>query len=231
MTDEGVSTPTSHIVRRVLLASAGNFLEWYDFAVFGMFATEIGAAFFPDHDPRTALLHTFTLFAAAFIVRPIGGVVFGHIGDRYGRERALLLTILMMAGPTLAIGLLPTYATLGAASTVLLALCRLVQGLAAGGELPGALVYAVETAGPQHHGFFGALVQATGAGSLLASLVRAVLHALLGDDGLKAWGWRIPFLLGGLIALLTCCLRRSMTATPAWQAAQSERSPAGTVVC
>eukprot|EP00966_Prymnesium_polylepis_P308989 7139962-Prymnesium_polylepis.1 len=180
------------IVRQVLLASAGNFLEWYDFACFGMFAQELGWAFFPSSNATTALLSAFALFAGAFVVRPIGGVLFGHIGDRHGREQALQLSIVVMTGCTLTIGLLPTFETLGVTSTVLLVLCRLVQGLAAGGELPSALVYAVESAGPRHMGFFGALVQATGSGSLLASVVRAVLHATIGDDGIASWAGVCP---------------------------------------
>lgn len=214
---------------RVLLASAGNFLEWYDFAAFGIFAPEIGAAFFPSSSADTALLRSFSVFAGAFLARPLGGVLFGHIGDRFGRERALMLTILMMAISTVTIGLLPTYSTAGFSSTFLLVLCRLLQGLAAGGELPGALVYAVESASPRHVGFFGALVQATGAGSLLASLVRSVLHLALGEEGIMQWGWRVPFLLGGVLASLTSCLRQSMKATPAfmlWQ--QEQRGRGGT---
>lgn len=225
-----MATPASSlIVRRVLVASAGNLLEWYDFAVFGIFAEEIGEAFFPKSNPHTAMLESFTVLAIAFLVRPIGGVLFGHIGDRYGRERALLLTIILMASATLIIGILPTYDSFGVACTILLVLCRLMQGLAAGGELPGALVYAIESASPRHVGFFGALVQATASGSLLASVVRSVLHATLGDKGIARWGWRVPFLLGSLIATATGFLRRNMRSTPAFTSYQRKAASASAV--
>ncbi|EOD14193.1 hypothetical protein EMIHUDRAFT_246404 [Emiliania huxleyi CCMP1516] len=205
--------PTTTVVR-VLVAAAGNFLEWYDFAVYGIFASDIGNAFFPPEDsPTTALIKTYSIFAGAFFIRPLGGIFFGHIGDTLGREVALLFTIMLMATPTLVIGLLPTYTEIGIASPLLLALMRMLQGLAAGGELPGALVYAVESAGPRHRAMMGALCQATGVGSLLASLVAAILHWILGDTAVREWGWRVPFVLGAGIAVVACFLRRNFKPT------------------
>ena len=217
--------PDKALYLQVLIAAAGNFLEWYDFAVYGIFASEISTAFFPSNGNTTAnLLKTFGIFAGAFLVRPLGGILFGHVGDIYGREVALLLTIMLMATPTLAIGLLPTYDDIGVAAPCLLALMRLLQGMAAGGELPGALIYAVESAGPRHRGLLGALCQATGVGSLLASAVAALLHAILGDAAVRRWGWRIPFFLGAALALLTCVARRNFKPTPAFLEAKAKRA-------
>ena len=214
----------SKLVKQVLIAAAGNFLEWYDFAVFGIFSSEISSAFFPPSDTATTrLIKTFGIFAGGFVVRPLGGILFGHVGDTYGREVALMLTILLMAAPTLVIGLLPTFEAIGYAAPIMLALMRLLQGLAAGGELPGALVYAVESAGPRHRARLGALCQATGVGSLLASAVAALLHAILGDQVVRDWGWRIPFIVGCGIALLACFLRRNFRPTAAFLAARAKR--------
>ena len=210
----GSSSLDPALFRQVLVAAAGNFLEWYDFAVYGIFASDIGNAFFPPEDsPTTALIKTYSIFAGAFFIRPLGGIFFGHIGDTLGREVALLFTIMLMATPTLVIGLLPTYTEIGIASPLLLALMRMLQGLAAGGELPGALVYAVESAGPRHRAMMGALCQATGVGSLLASLVAAILHWILGDAAVREWGWRVPFVLGAGIAVVACFLRRNFKPT------------------
>ena len=165
------------LVKTVLLAAAGNLLEWYDFACFGIFAPYIALQFFPqppEHNatcqviangekpPNQPQIYAYALFAGGFIVRPIGGALFGIIGDRKGRAFSLMLTILMMAAPTLGIALLPGYRVIGKAAPVALTGLRLIQGLAVGGELPGALVYAVESAPPTRIGTFGALVQATG---------------------------------------------------------------------
>ena len=163
--------PSAAIVRKTLIAASGNLLEWYDFATFGIFARELGEHFFPPADSSTASIRAFSVFAGAFFVRPLGGVLFGEIGDRRGREVALLLTILMMAAPTLVIGLLPSYCQIGVAAPLLLMAMRLVQGLAAGGELPGALVFAVESAGTSYRATLGALVQVTCLGPLLESAI------------------------------------------------------------
>ena len=205
------------LVRTVLIAAAGNLLEWYDFAIYGIFAAEVGTAFFPPTDDRQiTLIRSFSVFGGAFVVRPLGGILFGHIGDTRGREVALLFTILLMALPTLIIGLLPTYETIGVAAPILLTAMRLLQGIAAGGELPGALVYAVESAGPQHRAQMGALCQASGVGSLLASFIAAILHLCMSDEAVTEWGWRIPFCFGSLLALLACIARRNFRPTHAF---------------
>ena len=204
-------------MRTVLIAAAGNLLEWYDFAVYGIFASEIGQAFFPPSSDRNVpLIRAFSVFAGAFVVRPLGGLLFGRIGDTLGREVALLFTILLMALPTLVIGLLPTYADIGLAAPLLLTAMRLLQGIAGGGELPGALVYAIESSDAHHRGQMGALCQATGIGSMLASFVAAMIHLALPDAAVRAWGWRIPFCLGAVLAVLACCARRNFRPTQAF---------------
>lgn len=183
----------------------------YDFSLFGIFADEIGLAFFPTGgNAFLSRIQAFSVFAGAFVMRPVGGVFFGWIGDTCGRVTSLRLTILMMACPTVCIGLLPTHDDIGIAAPLLLSLLRAMQGLAAGGELPTALVYALEAAPRHHHGLVGGLVQATGVGSLLASAVAALMHALLTDEQMEAWGWRLPFLSGLILLLVGFVLRRGL---------------------
>jgi len=210
---------TLRLILTVLLAAAGNLLEWYDFAVFGIFAQEIGQCFFVGGDAATACagahggdagaasIYSYILFAGGFLVRPVGGVLFGWVADHKGRAASLMLSIVGMAAPTLAISVLPCRDQIGLAAPVLLTLFRLMQGVAAGGELPGALVYAVERAPPHFKATFGALVQSTGVGSVLANGVAALLQATLGPTLLCEWAWRIPFVAGGCTAALVCVVR------------------------
>lgn len=222
-----IRTPFSKkdVLKTVLVLGSGNFLEWYDFATFGIFAAEIGKHFFPPSDPQTQLIQSWSVFAGAFLVRPLGGVLFGHVGDVHGREKALLFTILVMATPTLGIGLLPGYDSIGIAAPVVLIILRLLQGLAAGGELPGALIFAVESAPAKQRGLFGSLVQASSAGSLLSSAVAATLYYTLGAEAVDSWAWRVPFVLGAGIAIYVFCLRRSFMPTPIWLEAQPPPPP------
>ncbi|VAW28653.1 L-Proline/Glycine betaine transporter ProP, partial [hydrothermal vent metagenome] len=142
--------------RRSLIAGfSGNILEWYDFTVYGFFATIIGAQFFPEEDKIVQLISAFGVFAAGYLMRPIGGIIFGHIGDRQGRKKALLISILMMAIPTTLIGFLPTYASIGWYSALLLIILRLLQGLSVGGEFTGSISFLVEKAPKGKRGFFG----------------------------------------------------------------------------
>jgi MFS family permease len=208
-----IRTPFSKkdVMKTVLVLGSGNFLEWYDF--------------FPPSDPQTQLIQSWSVFAGAFLVRPLGGVLFGHVGDVHGREKALLFTILVMATPTLGIGLLPGYDSIGIAAPVVLIILRLLQGLAAGGELPGALIFAVESAPAKQRGLFGSLVQASSAGSLLSSAVAATLYYTLGAEAVNSWAWRVPFVLGAGIAIYVFCLRRSFMPTPIWLEAQPPPPP------
>jgi MHS family proline/betaine transporter-like MFS transporter len=188
----------------------GNALEWYDFAAYGFLAAIFARNFFPDSDPFVGLISAFGIFAASFLMRPIGGVVFGHIGDRLGRRQALFVSAFMMTGSTVAIGLLPTYASIGALAPVLLLLLRLLQGLSIGGEYTTSAIFLAESAAPRRRGLVASFAGcgATG-GTLLGSMVGAVTAMAMSTDDLVAWGWRIPFLLGILLGGFTLYLRGS----------------------
>lgn len=196
---------------RALVAGAlGNALEWYDFAAYGFLAAIFAKNFFPDSDAFVGLIAAFGIFAASFLMRPIGGIVFGHVGDRYGRRRALFLSAATMTASTVAIGLLPTYATLGAAAPVLLLALRLAQGLSIGGEYTASAIFLAENAAPGRRGFIASFAGcgATG-GTLIGSAVGALTASLMSTDDLVAWGWRVPFLLGIVLGGFTLYLRGS----------------------
>ncbi len=208
-----MSNEEGHRARRRVVAAgiAGNVMEWYDFSVYGFFARTIGNLYFPTQDPRTSLLAAFAVFAVGFLMRPLGAVLFGYIGDRVGRGPALLWSVVAMAVPTFIIGALPTYAQIGIAGSLLMLLCRIVQGLAVGGEYTSSAVFLAETADPQKRGSasawapFGAV-----AGILLGSLVGAAIMNAMPLEQVVAWGWRIPFLLGVVVGGVGFLLRRRM---------------------
>ncbi|GAB3561661.1 MFS transporter [Amycolatopsis endophytica] len=201
--------------RAVAAATLGNVIEWYDFAIYGLFAKVLAANFFPAADPAAGLLATFAVFAVSFGVRPLGAFVFGYYGDRYGRSRALAATVVLMGVGTTLIGVLPTYHSLGLAATVLLVLCRVLQGLSAGGEWSGSSTFLVEYAPRGRRGFFGSFVQfGSSAGSLIGSLVGALIGALASEEALYDGLWRIPFILGGLIGAFGLFLRWKLEDTP-----------------
>lgn len=201
--------------RKAIVAGlVGNILEWYDFAVYGFFAPILARLFFPSDDPFNSLIAAYGAFAAGFLMRPVGAVIFGHIGDRLGRKRALTLSIVLMAIPSLCIGLLPTYEQIGVTAGVLLVVLRMLQGVAVGGEFTGSIVYLAESAPPGRRGFFASwsLFGANG-GILLGSLVGALLSFTLTDAQLHSWGWRLPFLAGVFVAIAGLIIRRSMGET------------------
>lgn len=187
----------------------GNILEWYDFAVYGYLAPIIGELFFPAEDPTVSVIAAFGAFAAGFLVRPFGSILFGHIGDKLGRRRGLILSVTLMAIPTFAIGVLPDYAAIGATASVLLVLLRILQGLSVGGEYTTSIVFLVENSPPNRRAFhaswgaWGAV-----AGILTGSAVGALVANLLSPDQVTSWGWRLPFLLGLVIGLAGLYLRR-----------------------
>jgi len=199
--------------RIILVGLVGNVMEWYDFAVYGYFASVIGRQFFPADDPTVSLIAAFGAFAAGFLVRPLGGLVFGRIGDLIGRKRALTLSVVAMAVPTVLISALPTHSSIGVAAPILLVLLRIVQGLSVGGEYTSSLVFLVEHA-PSGRRAFNAVWGMWGAtaGILLGSAVGGVVASLLDDAQLTAWGWRLPFLMGGLVAVTGYLVRRSIHA-------------------
>ncbi|MGD8562792.1 MAG: MFS transporter, partial [Desulfarculaceae bacterium] len=221
MTSSG--STSSHLIRNTIGGAFGNILEWYDFAVFGYFAPVIGANFFPAQDKLAALINAFGVFAAGYLMRPIGGIIFGHIGDRLGRKRALQLSVALMAIPTTLLGLLPSYASIGVTASVLLVVLRLVQGLSVGGELIGSISFITEMAPARRRGFLGSwtLFSAIG-GVMLGSAVATLLHWVLSDASLHSWGWRLPFLAGILIGGFGLWMRSGIKETPAFEQARRQ---------
>ncbi len=204
----------------------GNFVEWFDYGAYGYLAATIAMVFFPESDRTTALMSTYAVFAASFIVRPLGGIFWGYIGDRYGRRPALSWSILIMTVATFLIALLPGYATIGLAAPVLLLLLRLAQGFSASGEYAGGATFLAEYAPPEKRGFYTALIPAsTAAGLLLGSLMAAGLYGLLSEEALKEWGWRLPFLLAAPFGLVGRYIRLKLEETPSFQAAMANAHP------
>ena len=192
----------------------GNVLEWYDFGLYGFYAPVIARLFFPAHDPLAALIGAYGGFAVGFAVRPIGGVVFGHLGDRIGRNFVLVTSVAMMGVATTAITLLPTYSQIGAAAPLLLLVVRVFQGFSVGGEFTGSVAYLVETAPPGRRGFTGSFANiGSTVGILLAAGVAATTVSLAGAEELSGWAWRAPFLLGGVLAAAAFLLRRRLPDT------------------
>jgi MHS family proline/betaine transporter-like MFS transporter len=211
---------------RALLAGAlGNVLEWYDFAAYGFLAAIFAKNFFPDSDAFVGLIAAFGVFAASFVMRPVGGIVFGHIGDRYGRRQALLISAAMMTASTVAIGLLPTYAAIGALAPLLLLLLRLLQGLSIGGEYTTSAIFLAENAKVRRRGLIASFAGCgASGGTLLGSMVGAATATLISTDDLIAWGWRIPFLLGILLGGFTLYLRGSSTSAREAPSPRAHRS-------
>src|ERR1700754_1151166 len=196
-------------------ASISNAVEWFDFAIYGFLATFIDAKFFPSGNETAALLNTFAIFAAAFFMRPLGGFVFGPLGDRIGRQRVLAIVILLMAAWTVAIGLLPTYATIGVAAPLLLLFLRCLQGFSAGGEYGGGAVYLAEFATDKRRGLTVTFMVWSGVlGFLIGSVTVTLLQALLSNDAMESYGWRIPFLLAGPLGLVGLYIRLRLDDTP-----------------
>ena len=207
---------TPALLARAAVASfIGNFVEWFDYASYGYLATVISAVFFPTTSRRSALLATFGVFAISFIVRPIGGILWGHLGDRIGRRIALSLSILIMSAATFLIALLPTYDQIGWLSPALLLGVRLIQGFSAAGEYAGASLFLAEYAPEGRRGIFTSIVPAsTAAGLLVGSLLVALMHAILTSNQLLSWGWRLPFALAAPLGLIGRYIRLRLADTP-----------------
>ncbi|MER7051429.1 MULTISPECIES: glycine betaine/L-proline transporter ProP [unclassified Streptomyces] len=219
----GAASPTvtdPALVRRAVKAAAlGNAMEWFDFGVYSYIAVTLGKVFFPSGNPTAQLLSTFGAFAAAFLVRPLGGMVFGPLGDRVGRQKVLAFTMIMMAAGTFAIGLIPSYATIGVWAPVLLLVARLVQGFSTGGEYAGASTFIAEYAPDKRRGFLGSWLEfGTLAGYIGGAGLVTLMTALLSDGDLTSWGWRIPFLIAGPMGIIGLYLRMRLEETPAFAA-------------
>lgn len=200
------------------LSSLGAGLEYYDFVIYGMMASYLSVLFFPSDDMVWGMVKTFSIFAVGYVARPFGGIVFGMLGDRFGRRETFSKIMLMMALSTLAIGLLPTTETLGIGAAVLLSLCRIVQGISFGAELPGAITVVSEHQKPESRGMHtGFIFSSTTFGALLASLVLSLLtYTFTKEEILSLW-WRLPFILGGVLAIISYIVRSKVQETPAFQ--------------
>lgn len=220
---------TQSIWRVIGASSVGTLIEWYDFYIFGSLATVIANQFFPKTNPTAALLSTLATFAAGFIVRPFGALVFGRLGDLIGRKYTFLLTLIIMGGSTFAIGLVPSYESIGFAAPIIVLILRLLQGLALGGEYGGAATYVAEHAPPNRRGYFTSWIQTTATLGLFVSLGVILLtrHALDPDPEVSVakfnnWGWRIPFLVSILLVLVSIYIRMRMKESPLFSKLKSE---------
>jgi len=207
-------------VKNVVAGCVGNVLEWYDFALYGFFAPVIAKLFFPSDDQITGLLATFGIFAVGFLMRPVGAVIFGILGDKLGRKKALEISVVMMAVPTTLIGVLPTYESVGILAPILLTIIRLIQGISVGGEFTGSISYVVENAPhpPNRRGFYSSwTVFSLLGGILLGSAIASIVTGVFTDAQVQSFGWRLPFLLGLVIGLIGLYLRVGLDESPAFK--------------
>ena len=218
----GTAPPARSIARIVSASLIGTTIEWYDFFLYTSAAALVfNKLFFPTADPLTGTLLSFATYAIGFVARPLGGLVFGHYGDKIGRKKLLILSLLLMGGSTFAMGLLPTYAAIGAGAPILLTLLRLVQGFALGGEWGGAVLIVSEHGDPKRRGFWASWPQCGApGGNLLATAVLAVLAGVQSDAQFYSWGWRIPFLLSGVLVAIGLWIRLAVSESPAFLAAK-----------
>ncbi|MFE7441964.1 glycine betaine/L-proline transporter ProP [Streptomyces chartreusis] len=216
-------TDEAAVKRAVKAAALGNAMEWFDFGIYSYLAVTIGHVFFPSGNDTVQLLSSFATFAVSFLVRPIGGMVFGPMGDKIGRKKVLALTMIMMAIGTCAIGLIPSYAAIGFWAPVLLILFRLVQGFSTGGEYGGASTFIAEYAPDKRRGFYGSFLElGTLAGYVGAAGLVTLMTSLLGSGGMESWGWRVPFLVAGPLGLVGLYLRLRLDETPAFRKLEDE---------
>lgn len=216
--------------RSVTGGALGNALEWFDFGVYGYFAVVIGEVFFPTEGTMASLLRSFAVFAVAFVARPFGSFVFGPLGDKIGRSRVMVMTILLMSAATALVGVLPTYAMIGVWAPVLLVILRLIQGFSAGGEYGSAATYICESAPDDRRGFLGSFLEVgTMTGYSLAAILSLILSAFLGDEAWHTWGWRVPFLCAIPLGAVGAWIRVKLEDSPAFnelrESGESEKTP------
>ena len=227
--DEATVLTTAARVRAILTGSIGNLIEWYDVYAYSAFALYFAPAFFPSADPVAQQLSAAAVFAAAFVIRPVGGILFGWVADRHGRRRALMFSVLLMCFGSLLIAISPTHAQIGAWAAVLLVVARLLQGLSQGGEYGASATYLAEMADPKHRGFYSGVWYTTLIGGQLAAvlLLLVLQKVFLTPEELKEWGWRIPFVIGALLSVYALFMRRDMHETDHYNEAVSLRPASG----
>ena len=218
-----MTTKKQSLAYIISASSVGTLIEWYDFYIFGSLATVLSTKFFPTDNPTAAFLNTLATFAAGFVVRPFGALVFGRLGDLIGRKYTFMVTLMLMGGATFAIGLIPSYATIGAWAPILVLTLRLLQGLALGGEYGGAATYVAEHAPPERRGFFTSWIQTTATLGLVISLaVIMATRASLSKEAFDDYGWRIPFLVSIVMVLVSLLIRKNMQESPMFAQAKAE---------
>ncbi|KWV57801.1 alpha-ketoglutarate permease [Bradyrhizobium macuxiense] len=219
-------------VKAIFIGSVGNLVEWYDFYAYTAFALYFAPAFFPHSDPVVQQLNAAVLFAATFLMRPLGGWLFGFIADRYGRRLSLTASVVCMCFGSLIIAATPTYATIGFAAPAILAVARVIEGLSLGGEYGASATYLSEVADAKHRGFYSSFQYVTLIGGQLTAIIVLLLlqKVFLTPEELKAWGWRIPFVIGAMLAITAAVMRRSLHETEAFIEAKKVSKPTGSIV-
>src|SRR6201996_6576559 len=219
-------------IKAIFIGSVGNLVEWYDFYAYAAFALYFAPAFFPNSDPVVQQLNAAVLFAATFLMRPFGGWLFGYLADHYGRRMSLTLSVVCMCFGSLMIAVTPTYASIGFAAPAILALARVVEGLSLGGEYGASATYLSEVADPKHRGFYSSLQYVTLIGGQLTAIIVLLLlqKVFLTTEELKAWGWRIPFVIGAALAIFAAVMRRGLHETEAFVEAKKAVKPTGSLV-
>jgi MHS family alpha-ketoglutarate permease-like MFS transporter len=227
--DQGEPTPGKRL-RSILGGAAGNLVEWYDWYAYSAFALYFASVFFPKGDPTAQLLNTAAVFAVGFVMRPIGGWLMGAFADRQGRKAGLTLSVVLMCVGALLIALCPSYARIGSAAPVVLVVARLLQGLSLGGEYGASAVYLSEMAGRRHRGFWSSFQYVTLiSGQLVSLALLLVLQAVLTPQQMEAWGWRIPFAIGAVLALVVWRIRRGLAETPSFRSVEQSGVKRGAV--
>src|SRR6201997_5517619 len=218
-------------IRQIFIGSIGNLVEWYDFYAYTAFALYFAPAFFPASDPVVQQLNAAVLFAATFLMRPLGGWLFGYLADHFGRRISLTLSVVCMCFGSLLIAVTPTYASIGFAAPAILALARVIEGLSLGGEYGASATYLSEVADANHRGFYSRFQYVTMIGGQLTAIIVLLLlqKVFLTPDELKAWGWRIPFVIGALLAIFAAVMRRTLHETEAFVEAKKAARPTGSI--
>src|SRR5437660_8089453 len=239
MTDQAANPASAHFdiadaqrrIRAIFIGSVGNLVEWYDFYAYTAFALYFAPAFFPNSDPVVQQLNAAVLFAATFLMRPLGGWLFGFIADRYGRRLSLTLSVVCMCFGSLIIAVTPTYATIGIAAPAILALARIIEGLSLGGEYGASATYLSEVADANHRGFYSSFQYVTLIGGQLTAIIALLLlqKVFLTREELKEWGWRIPFVIGAGLAIFAAVMRRQLHETEAFVDAKRVAAPSGSI--